>query len=129
MLENVQRRATKIVPEIKDLTYEERLNQLGLFKLSDRRIRGDMIFIYKMLNGMIDLQFTDFFTCSQNPHRTRGHNQKIELGVKPNTNMREKFFTNRCVIPWNQLPATITEAKSIEGFKRNYDRVILGVNN
>ena len=129
MLENVQRRATKIVPEIKDLTYEERLNQLGLFKLSERRLRGDMIFIYKMLNGMIDLQFTDFFTCSQNPHHTRGHNQKIELGVKPNTNMREKFFTNRCVIPWNQLPATITEAKSIEGFKRNYDRVILGVNN
>ena len=128
MLESVQRRATKIVPEIKDLTYEERLSYLGLFKLSDRRLRGDMIFMYKMINGMVDLNFSDFFVYSQNPHGTRGHNQKIQLGVKPQTNMRKNFFTNRCVIPWNQLPTAINDAKTIKGFKCNYDRVKLGVN-
>ena len=128
MLENVQRRATKIVPEIKDLPYEERLSQLGLFKLTERRLRGDMIFMYKMLNGMVDLKFSDFFECSQNPHLTRGHNNKIELGVMPRTNIRKNFFTKRCTIPWNQLPANVIEATSINGFKRNYDRALLGVN-
>ena len=40
MLENVQRRATKMVPELKDMTYEERLTTLKLFPLKERRARG-----------------------------------------------------------------------------------------
>ena len=43
ILENVQRRATKIVPEIRTLPYEERLNFLKLPTLDYRRKRGDLI--------------------------------------------------------------------------------------
>ena len=77
---------------------------------------------------MVDVKVSDFFVYSQNPHHTRGHNQNIELGMDPQTNMRKNFFTNRCVIPWNQLPTAINDAKTIKGFKCNYDRVKLGVN-
>ena len=42
-IENVQRRATKMIPEIRNMTYEEKLKQLNLPMLEYTRQRGDMI--------------------------------------------------------------------------------------
>ena len=53
-VENVQRRASKLVPTLKNLTYEERLRKLGLPTLAYRRARGDMIETYKILSGIYD---------------------------------------------------------------------------
>ena len=50
MLEKIQRRATKLIPGLRDLTYEERLNECGL-TLETRRLRGDQIVVFKILNG------------------------------------------------------------------------------
>ena len=44
-------RATKIIPELANLPYEERLRQLNLTTLEDRRDRGDLIEVYTMLHG------------------------------------------------------------------------------
>ncbi|XP_076030414.1 uncharacterized protein LOC143018713 [Oratosquilla oratoria] len=54
MVENVQRRATRMVPELKGLSYEERLRRLNLPTLAYRRARGDMIETYKILTGKYD---------------------------------------------------------------------------
>ena len=42
-VERIQRRATKLVPQIRNLSYEERLKKLSLSSLTHRRRRGDMI--------------------------------------------------------------------------------------
>ena len=51
LLENVQRRATKLVPGLRDEPYETRLQQLKLPSLQYRRVRGDMIELFKHITG------------------------------------------------------------------------------
>ena len=51
MLERIHRRATKIIPEVIDRSYEERLKECGLTTLETRRLRGDQIEVFKILNG------------------------------------------------------------------------------
>ena len=50
-LERMQRRATKIIPELRYLSYEERLKECGLTTIETRRLRGDQIEVFKILNG------------------------------------------------------------------------------
>ena len=47
----LQRRATKLIPGLRDLRYEERLKECGLTTLETRRLRGDQIEVFKILNG------------------------------------------------------------------------------
>ena len=53
-IEKVQMRATKMLPRIKDLPYMERLRELNLPTLKYRRLRGDMIELYKIITGIYD---------------------------------------------------------------------------
>ena len=53
-VEKVQRRATKKLSEIKYLTYTERMQTLSLPSLKCRRIRGDMILVYKLMKGLVN---------------------------------------------------------------------------
>jgi hypothetical protein len=54
-LEKVQHRATKLVTEIRDLPYPDRLRALKLPSLRYRRERGDMLQTYKILHGLEDM--------------------------------------------------------------------------
>ena len=51
-VEKVQRRATKIIPDLKQLEYCDRLKKLHLPSFYYRRARGDMIDVYKYLTGV-----------------------------------------------------------------------------
>ena len=75
LMESVQRRATKIVPTLSLLPYEERLKLLDLPTLKYRRKRGDMIITYKILNGLIDIDRENFFRMGNS--YTRGHCKKL----------------------------------------------------
>jgi len=54
-IERVQRRATKLVPRLRNMSYENRLNATNLPSLVYRRYRGDMIEVFKYLHGLIGL--------------------------------------------------------------------------
>ena len=52
-LERIERIATKMMPELEELTYEERLKEVHLTTLKEREI-GDLITIYKLMNNQLD---------------------------------------------------------------------------
>ena len=64
LLEGVQRRATKAVPGLRNMSYDERLRELGLLRLEHRSIRGDMIETYKILSGKEDIDSGRFFSMA-----------------------------------------------------------------
>ena len=72
MLERIQKRATKIIPELRDLSYEERLKEFGLTTLETRRLSGDEIERFKILNRYENIERIMFFSLKKDS-RTRGH--------------------------------------------------------
>ena len=72
-LERVQR-ATKIIPEPRYLSYEERLKECGLTTPETRRFRGDQIEVFK--NGYENIDRNMFFSFKKDS-RTRGHKVKL----------------------------------------------------
>ena len=71
-LENVQRRATKLVKSIAYLSYSDRLRKLGLPSLEHRRERADVIQVYKILHDIDKMDKSKLFTRSEYT-ATRGH--------------------------------------------------------
>ena len=76
-LERVQRRATKLVPGLKHLEYSERLIKIGLPTLVFRRLRGDMIEIFKIMAGIYDNKVTP--TIPKGNEHTRDTREKFSL--------------------------------------------------
>ena len=96
-LEKVQRRATRMIHNIRYLNYTERMKELGLPSLQYRRSRADTIEVFKILNGIDKCEKDKLFTL-QPIIRTRGHSQKLfkcqfrlDLG---NLKKNEVFFKN-----------------------------------
>ncbi|MEL7309200.1 MAG: hypothetical protein AAGK05_15980 [Pseudomonadota bacterium] len=115
VLEKVQRRMTRILPGLKDLPYEERLRSLNLLTLFARRIKHDLIFVYKLFHGGINLDASKFFTVACE-RRTRGHSLKLQVNYSRLT-VRKNFFSQRVISHWNDLPSECANAPSLSSFK------------
>jgi len=59
-IEDVQRRATKLISNLRDKPYPERLKILKLPTLEHRRKRGDIIEVFKYLRGFYHVQHPTF---------------------------------------------------------------------
>ncbi len=118
-IEKVQRRATKLLPNLCKKSYEERLRKIGLPTLAYRRVRGDMIEVYKILHGLYD-----YDGCPNLPlatyNVTRGHNLKLKKTV--NKTARLHSFTVRVVELWNNLPSEVVNSPNVNVFKGRLDK-------
>ena len=119
-IENVQRRATKQIPGMSDLPYEERLKKLKLPTLAYRRTRGDMIEVYKILTKKYDEQVANFLPLRVDSN-TRGHNFKLYKD-RSRLDIRKYSFTQRTVDTWNSLPDKVVNAPTVQSFECRLDR-------
>ncbi len=104
LIENVLHRATKMVPECRDMDRETRLSYLNLPSMYYRRARGDMIEVFKFLTGEYKVDYAKVLLERDTNTNTRGHCFKVRK--KHNRlKIRNKAFGPRVVNAWNNLPA------------------------
>ena len=120
LLERVQRRATRLIPDLRHLPYEERLRELRLPSLLYGRRRGDMILMYNVMHGKIGLDREDFFARPPTA-RTRGHPLKVAK-LQSTSRTRCNHFSMRVVNDWNALPEEVVCAPSVNCFKNRLDQ-------
>ena len=121
-LERIQRRATKMIPELRDLSYEERLKECGLTTLETRRLRGDQIEVFKILNGYENIDRNMFFSLKKDS-RTRGHEVKL-VKDQCRLDIRKHSFSQRTINEWNKLSTDCVTASSVNMFKNKVDTYI-----
>ena len=123
VLEKIQHRATRRMSDVQG-SYPERLTQLELTTLEERRMRGDAIEVFKYLRGFIDVDKETLFTTNAPAlPKTRHQNTFMPLIVpRANLDLRQNFFSLRGAKLWNGLPSAIRECKTVNSFKNAYDR-------
>jgi hypothetical protein len=120
IIEKVQMRATRMVLQLRNFSYEARLRYLNLPTLKYRRLRGDMIQVYNIVSGKYNTNPTIDFNLS-NISNTRGNIYKMQL-THMHYNLRKHFFSNRIIAVWNSLPNVVVSAESTNTFKNRLDK-------
>ena len=115
----VQRRVTKMIPSISALTYEERMKRTGLISLENRRLRTDLLEVFKIMKGFVKVNPAAHFSMID--RRSRGHTLKLEM-PRARLDIRKHFFSSRVIDAWNALPGHTVEATSTNMFKAALQR-------
>ena len=115
-VEKVQRNFTKRIPAVRDLNYPDRLTALNMEPLELRRLRFDLIELFKIVKGFSVIKFDDYFKLKQLTLR-QNNDIQIQLHVT-NSNLSKNFFNFRAAKIWNALPQNIIDSSSVDIFKR-----------
>ena len=121
LLEAVQSKATAMVHGLKYKNSEERRKQLGLMTLEQRRERGDLIEVFKILKGHTKIDPALFWEVREARNGARLVKSLAENGRR----QRHKFFTYRVIQQWNLLPVALRRAPSLDSFKTKLDVLIM----
>ncbi|GFS19947.1 hypothetical protein ElyMa_001557300 [Elysia marginata] len=111
-MEDVQRRATRLLASTKNKLYSERLRALGLPSPEHWLNRGDMIGVSKYLNAFHELDQTKFSLSDAGGRDPRGNSLKLSkprFGLISETDLLSNQITAR----WNSLPDNVATASTL----------------
>ncbi len=83
-----------MTPSLSDLTYEERLQRLNLTSLEHRRGRGDLIAVYRVMNGLEKLSRDELVMGKE--RSLRGNGRRLRKGTC-SRDIKKNNFPQRCV--------------------------------
>ncbi len=124
-LEAVQRRSTKMIPSLRNESFEERLARLNLFSLEKCRLQGKLIECFKILIEFTNVDTNKLFSID-NLLRTRSKGIRLtcrQIGL----NCTKFFFTSDVVREWNKLPPSMVQCITINTFKNKLDHLSLSL--
>ena len=110
-----------MVHGLRHLNSEERRKRLGLMKLEDRRERGDLIEVFKILKGQTRIDPNLFWEVTD----ARGGARLVKERAENGKRQRHSFFSYRVIQKWNLLPTGLKMAPSLDSFKNRLDEMIL----
>ena len=96
-IESVQRRFTRLVCQktnTKFNCYEDRLEIMKLDSLETRRVRIDLLYMFKIFNNIVDVNFSEHFKLhyATQIYNLRGHSVKLQLPQYSGSTIRNRFF-------------------------------------
>ena len=110
---------TRMIPELSQLNYEERLCRTNLLSLEMRRLRLDIIDVFKIVKCIDNVDQYSFFQPSR---ETIGHMYKFFL-PSCRLNLRRFSFSQRVVSEWNSLPPKAVNQTTVNGLKNIIDNI------
>jgi hypothetical protein len=123
LLENVQRRSTKLVSCLRNVDYQIRESSLKLFPVMYRQTRGDLIMAFKIIRQYNTcLEFNEFFAFATTGN-LRGHPFKLRK-FRSSSLLRSSSFSQRIVNLWNALPEIVVSSPNVAIFKARLDNYL-----
>ena len=124
----VQRRATKMVPGLKNLQYEDRFQRLGILNLSARWLCGDLTETFKIMNSHTNVPYERSIEKSSYLSTRRATSCNLgKPSCKKSLQCRSNFFSHRLINNGNKLPEFLVSSDSGNSFKANLGRYWLQI--
>lgn len=115
-IESVQRLFTRRLCDTPGVSYPDRLKHFGLEPLELRRIRTDLVELYKIVKNKSGVCFNDVLQYAN----ITGNRQKNNLRIAKKfcrTSFGLNSYYSRNVDIWNDLPQSIVDAPSVKNFR------------
>ena len=114
-LERIQKRPTKIIPELRDLSYEDHLIECGLTTLETRRLRGDQVEVFIEIcfshsRKIVEVELEDM-------------NEVKLVKDQCRLDIRKYSFSQRTINEWNKLSTDCVTASSVNMFKKRLTHI------
>ena len=119
MIESVQRRALKLINGYKNISFYDRLRYSSLISLDKRRLRGDLIEMFKTSKDTET--FNNMFKFN-NVNCLRGNKFKV-VKERCKLNVRKYFFNQRIVDMWYSLLNKVVCCNTLNKFKNSLDKI------
>jgi len=102
------------------LSYTDRLGRLNLESLEPRRVKADLVLLFKVIHGFVDIDCNAMFDIQvQTDRTTRGHDLHIRKHHS-NIDARKFHFCNRVINVWNNcLNSYQVHLPSVNAFKKS----------
>ena len=124
IIEDVQRRAVRMISGLGANSYEEKLQEIGLTTLEERRHQADMLQVYKILHGHDKANIFEMAATAAGDRLMRAAADPWNVKVPfARLEIRKNFFAVRAAKHWNKIPAEIKAATSKESFKQQYKQL------
>jgi len=121
-IEKVQKRATKLIMNFKNMSYTDRLQRLNLPTLKYKRLRGDMIEVFKITHEIYDPDVSLKLVYHRNSN-TRGNNYKrLNQSFHYHARKYRYCLSARIVNIWNSLPNDVVDVNNVNQFKARLDQ-------
>jgi hypothetical protein len=120
-LENVQKKAVRMVAGLASNTYEDRCREINIKTLAARRKMNDLVLVHGFINGRGGMSIDGLFEKFEEREgaRTRQAAGTNNLKTKQaRTEIRKNSFTVRVVKEWNGLPEDLKKCTDRNRFKR-----------
>ena len=109
-----------MIPENRNHSYHQRIQELDLISLVQRRLRGQLIEVFKYLNRFTTVSARALFDYDLNG-RTRNNGAKL-IVKHLNKSVAYHFYPIKIATIWNALPNEVVTSRTVNSFKNSLDK-------